>query len=447
MTTLEGDPQHEFTVPYGRGELRFRLPPGVRGTVVDPPALPPIADVPAAARAAVAAPHGPRLRELAAARPGGRAVIVVTDITRACPDHLLVPALLDELNAGGVPDAAITVLIALGMHRASTPEEREQKLGPDVLRRVRVVDHAAEDPAALVHLGPTSGALPVPIVLNRLAVEADILLATGIVEPHQYAGYSGGRKTVAIGVAGAATIAATHGPQFLDYPGTRLGNLEGNAFHEAVTEIARRAGLAFVLNVVCDGEQRVVAVEAGAPEPAFAALAALAARIYTVAVPHAYDFAVGGVGWPKDTNLYQASRAASYLFFAPRPVVRPGGAFIVPARCEEGAGQGVGERNFFRAMRDAPSVAWILDDARRNGYPPGQQRAFVLARVLAENPVIIVGAEQPEVIRQAHLRAAPTMEAAIAEAVAALGPRPAGAPPLEALIVPHALLTLPVAPA
>jgi lactate racemase len=128
-------------------------------------------------------------------------------------------------------------------------------------------------------------------------------------------------------------------------------------------------------------------------------------------------------------------------------VVRPGGAFIVPARCEEGAGQGVGERNFFRAMRDAPSVAWILDDARRNGYPPGQQRAFVLARVLAENPVIIVGAEQPEVIRQAHLRAAPTMEAAIAEAVAALGPRPAGAPPLEALIVPHALLTLPVAPA
>jgi hypothetical protein len=104
----------------------------------------------------------------------------------------------------------------------------------------------------------------------------------------------------------------------------------------------------------------------------------------------------------------------------------------------------VGERNFFKAMRDAPSIEWILDDARRNGYPPGQQRAFVLARVLAENPIIIVGAEQPDVIRQAHLRTAPTMESALADAIGLLGPRPADAPPLEVLIVPHALLTLPV---
>jgi nickel-dependent lactate racemase len=437
--------QHsDYSVPYGRGELRFRLPPGVRGTVVDPPTLPPLADVPAAVAAALAAPHGPRLRDLPAVRPRATAVIVVTDATRACPHHLLVPPLLDELNAGGIPDSAITVLIGLGMHRASTPEERAEKLGPAVLGRVRVVDHVAEDPATLAHLGTTEGALPVPVVVNRLVVEADVVLATGIVEPHQYAGYSGGRKTVAIGAAGAPTIAATHGPRFLDHPGTRLGNLAGNPFHEAVSEIARRAGLSFILNVVCDGEQRVVAVEAGAPEPAFAALAALAGRIYTVAVPHAYDLAIGGAGWPKDTNLYQASRAASYLFFAPRPVVRPGGAFIIPAPCEEGAGQGVGERNFFKAMRDAPSIDWILGDARRNGYPPGQQRAFVLARVLAENPIIIVGAQQPEVIRQAHLRTAPTMESALADAIALLGPRPAAAPPLEVLIVPHALLTLPV---
>src|SRR5579859_584409 len=400
-------PTPPFAIPYGRGTLHFRLPPGVRGTVLDPESRPPLADVPAAVQAALAAPHGPRLRDLPAVRPGARAVIVVTDITRACPDHLLVPPLLDELNAGGIPDPAITVLVALGMHRPSTPAEWQAKLGPAVLGRVRVVDHAAEDPGALIDLGQTTGALPVPIVLNRVVVEADVVLATGIVEPHQYAGYSGGRKTVAIGVAGAPTIAATHGPRFLDHPGTRLGNLVGNPFHEAVTEIARRAGLAFIVNVVCDGEQRVVAVAAGAPEPAFAQLADLAARLYTVPVPHAYDLAIGGVGWPKDTNLYQASRAASYLFFAPRPVVRPGGAFLIPARCEEGAGQGVGERNFFAAMRDAPSIQWILDDARRNGYPPGQQRAFVLARVLAEHPIIVVGAEQPEVIRQAHLRTAP----------------------------------------
>ncbi|HUS17737.1 MAG TPA: lactate racemase domain-containing protein, partial [Chloroflexia bacterium] len=131
----------EYTVPYGTGEMRFRLPPGVRGTVVDPPSLPPIADVPAAVRAALAAPHGARIGDLPAVRPGARAVIVVTDITRACPDHVLVPPLLDALNTGGIPDSDITVLIGLGMHRASTAAEREQKLGAAVLGRVAVMDH------------------------------------------------------------------------------------------------------------------------------------------------------------------------------------------------------------------------------------------------------------------------------------------------------------------
>ncbi len=433
----------EYAVPYGTSEIRFRLPPDMHATVLEPRTPAPLADVPAAVRAALAAPHGPRLRDLPAVRPGARTVVVVTDVTRACPNSVLVPALLDELNAGGVPDAAITVVVALGMHRASTPAERESKLGSAVLGRVRVVDHAAEDPAALVALGQTTGALPVPIVLNRAVVEADVVVATGIVEPHQYAGYSGGRKTVAIGTAGAPTIAGTHAPRFLDHPGTRLGNLDGNPFHEAVREIARRAGLQFILNVVCDGDQRVVAVEAGAPDPTFAALAALAASIYTVPVPQQYDLAIGGAGWPKDSNLYQASRAATYLYFAPRPVVRPGGALIIPARCEEGAGQGTGERNFLAAMRDAPSIAWILDDARVHGYPPGQQRAFILARVLAEHPVVIVGAEQPDVVRAARLDAAPTMDAALALARARLGPRPPGTP-IDVLIVPHALLTLPV---
>jgi len=434
----------QFTVPYGRGELQFTLPPGMRGTVVEPRPVPPVTAVPAAVQAALATPYGPRLRDLPGVRPGARVTLVVTDSTRACPDRLLVPPLLDELVAGGVAERDITVLIALGMHRAGTPAELEEKLGPAVLGRVRVIDHAAEDPAQLVDLGMTSGALPVPIVLNRTAVEADVLLATGIVEPHQYAGYSGGRKTVAIGVAGAATIGATHGPRFLDHPGTRLGNVVGNPFHEAITEIARRAGLAFVLNVLCDGDGQVVAVEAGAPEPTFDSLAAQAARLYTVPVPHAYDLAIGGVGWPKDSNLYQASRAASYLYFAPYPVVRPGGAFIIPARCEEGTGQGTGERNFFAAMRDAPSIQAILDDARQYGYPPGQQRAFILARVLADNPIIIVGATDPAVIRQARLDTAPTLAAALTQAAAALPARPPDAPPLDVLIVPHALLTLPV---
>ena len=123
-------------------------------------------------------------------------------------------------------------------------------------------------------------------------------------------------------------------------------------------------------------------VAAGDPEQAFQDLVAFARSVYEVPVPHAYDIVIGGVGYPKDTNLYQASRAPSYLFFAPTPVVRPGGYLIIPARCEEGVGSGVGEQRFFTAMRDAPNVQFILEDARRNGYLPGQQRAFVMAKVL-----------------------------------------------------------------
>jgi len=147
---------------------------------------------------------------------------------------------------------------------------------------------------------------------------------------------------------------------------------------------------------------------------------------------------IGGVGYPKDSNLYQASRAPSYLFFAPIPVARPGGIYIIPARCEEGAGAGVGEQRFMAAMRDAPDIQFILDDARQNGYPPGQQRAFVMAKVLEKNQVIIVGSECPELVVACKMIPAPTMEKALVFATAVLGSKN------RVLIVPHALLTLPV---
>jgi nickel-dependent lactate racemase len=299
-----------------------------------------------------------------------------------------------------------------------------------------VIDSEPLNPAALVDLGTTESGIPLSV--NKVAYEADLLIATGIIEPHQYAGYSGGRKTLAVGAAGEAMIAYTHGPHMLDRPGTRLGRIEGNPFHAAVTEAARRAGLRFIVNVVQDDRKRVVYVRAGEPEATFKELVALAKTLYEVPVPRQYDVAIAGVGYPKDANLYQASRAASYLFFAPTPVVRPGGFFIVPAPCGEGAGEGVGEQRFLKAMQDAPDVQFILDDARRNGYPPGQQRAFIMAKVLEQTEVIVVGAQDPDLIRSAKFLAAPTMEAAFALVGHRLGNR------LDVLVVPHALLTLPI---
>ncbi len=395
----------------------------------------PLENVPEAIRQALAHPVGtPPLSELA--RRGQRVCIVFTDITRASPDHLLVPPLLAELEKAGVRDKDITLLCGIGMHRPSTPAEKIMKLGAAIVERYRVIDNEPQNPATLVDLGVTPGG--VPVLIHRAAVEADLLVATGIVEPHQYAGYSGGRKTVAVGAAGEALIAHTHGPAFVDHPGTRLGRIEGNPFHEAVTEAARRANLRFILNVVLDDDKRLLRVAAGDPELAFQELVEFARSIYEVPIPHQYDIAIGGVGYPKDSNLYQASRAPSYLFLAPTSVLRPGGFFIIPARCEEGAGGGVGEQRFLAAMRDAPNVQFILDDARRNGYPPGQQRAFVMAKVLEQTRVVIVGSECPDLVAACKMIPANNMNEALGLAIQELGTS------CRVLIVPHAMLTLPV---
>jgi nickel-dependent lactate racemase len=424
-----------YQVPYGKGSIHFSLPPGMKVAQAVSKPVPPVEDEQAAVAEALASPLGtPPLHEIA--RPGDRVCIVFTDVTRSCPDRLLIPPLLSELKTGGVRDEDITLLCGIGMHRSSTHAEKAEKLGADVVSRYRVIDNEPQNSAALADLGTTAGG--VPVLMHRAVVESDLVIATGIVEPHQYAGYSGGRKTVAVGAAGEALIAYTHGPAFLDHAGTRLGCIEGNPFHEAVTEAARRAGLRFTLNVVLDDDKRLLRVKAGAPDDAFRDLVAFARSVYEVPIPHQYDIAIGGVGFPKDSNLYQASRAPSFLFFAPTCVLKPGGFFIIPARCEEGAGSGVGEQRFLAGMRDMPDVPAILDDARRNGYPPGQQRAFVMAKVLEQTRVIIVASECPDIVAACKMTPAATMDEALQIAAADLGPS------ADVLIVPHALLTLPV---
>ncbi len=187
-----------------------------------------------------------------------------------------------------------------------------------------------------------------------------------------------------------------------------------------------------------DDHKRPVTLQAGEPEATFEKLVSFARQVYEVPVPQSYDVVVGGVGYPKDTNLYQASRAASYLFFAPSPVVRDGGFLIIAAPCEEGAGDGVGEQRFYEKMKNATDMPSLLDDLRRTGYPPGAQRAFVMAKVLEKVRVVVVGTECPDVIVDCKMTPAATMDEALALAAQELGAE------LDVLVVPHALLTLPI---
>ena len=425
-------------VPYGAGSIAVPAVEGITFTTVSAASVPTLDDPAAAAFDQVLRPIGaPPLRDLA--RNARSAVIAVTDATRDCPDHIMVPPMLAELAAAGLTPEQITILVAVGTHRASTEAEKRAKLGDEIVDTYRVIDHDAFDDAGLK-------ALPEPVDgltfrVSRLALEADLLLSTGRVEPHQYAGFSGGGKTVAIGCASEEVIVATHGPTMLDRPGVRLAQLDGNPFQEAVRAVARAAKVAFVANCVLDDEGRPVAFGYGAPEAVQDHLAVTARAVSTTPLAHQVDIAIAGVGHPKDANLYQASRAATYLHYAPVPVVRPGGVIILPAACPEGAGEGAGERRFHESMATGETPQQIVSRIKRTGIRPGEQRAYIVASMLADVTVIVTGMETPEIAREMGFQTADSIDEALARAVAITG---YGA---RAAIVPHALTTLPIIPA
>jgi len=418
------------------------FPPGWRVTTIEANPSSPLPDLRAAVKAVLASPLSALpLHQIA--RRSMSVCVVFTDTTRACPDQALVPSILHELMVAGVPDDRLILLCATGMHRPSTFEEKLAKLGAEVALRYQVVDHQAQNPALLANLGSLGRPhidLPadVPVFINRLAAEADLLIATGVVEPHQYAGYSGGGKTVTVGCGGEATISATHGPAFLDDPRVRLGRVMGNPFQTAMRQAAKRAGLDFVVNVVLDADRQAVAVQAGHPIAVHEQLVETARQLYEVPVPQQYDVVVANIDSPKDENLYQATRAPTYVGLASTPVAREGGVIIVPARCPEGPGRGLGEQRFFERLAQASDLRALLEELRQHGIQAGEQRAYMLAQVLLKHTVIIVGAECSDVVRDCKMVPAATMDEAVSLARDIVGDQ------ASVLVLPHALQTLPV---
>jgi nickel-dependent lactate racemase len=375
-------------------------------------------------------------------RPDIRITIAFTDATRACPDKQLIAFLLDQLTDLGVEPANITLLCATGLHRPISQTELLKKLGARAVEEIRVVNHYALDPAELAELGEINSR---PVVTNRRCVETDLLLATGVVEPHQYAGYSGGAKTVAIGCGGEATIQATHGAAMLDEPGTRLGVIKGNPFQRFVRQAGEKIGLAYVVNVVLDEHGEMLAAAAGEPGVVHDHLVEQARRVYEVPVERPAHLALAGVNAVKAVNLYQASRAATYLALADHTPLLPGAPILLPASISEGAGEGTGEQRFYEILSQAESPAQLITELRQTGFPAGAQRAYILAQVLAQHPVIVVGAEYPDVARTCHMHAVPDIESglALSEELARRHFDLPAPKPLDFLVVTQALLTLP----
>ncbi|WP_049970111.1 lactate racemase domain-containing protein [Haladaptatus cibarius] len=388
-------------------------------TVLEPPGGSAI-DPREAAEEAVETPHGPLLSEIVS--PDETVAIVVTDVTRATPDDILLDVLLSELKEAGVPRNQITVVIGLGLHRPMSDEEIADALG----------EHAdlAEnhDADSVVEVGRVeSGDDEIPIELNPTVADADRVLSTGMVEPHQYAGFSGGAKTVAIGAGGESLIRYTHGPEMLAHDGVRLGRIEDNPFRETLNSAGDVIGVDFCLNVT-HGPSGILGASAGHHRDVVFNLAETAKEVLSVQVEEQFDAVVAGVPDTKATNLYQASRAATYVVLGDRNPLRSGGRVVVPAELPEGAGEGRGERRFYDRLADAED-AGSLYEAMRAGYEPGAQRAFVVARALRDHDVYVTGSEHPEIVEDCLMYA----RESILDAVE---------PGSEVLVVPNALETL-----
>jgi nickel-dependent lactate racemase len=357
-------------------------------------------------RAAIQRPVAGRpLRDLA--RPGQHVAISVCDVTRPQPRQLMLAAIMEALD-GVIRPADVVVLIATGTHRASSAEERRAMLGDEVLRMWRVLDHDARDSSSLVDLGMVGD---VPLSLAREWVEADLRITTGFVEPHFFAGFSGGPKMVAPGLAGLETTLALHNARRIGDPKATWGVIDGNPVHDAVRAITRSTRVDFSLDVLLDDAKQITRAFAGETLAMHAAACAVAREEAMRAVDAPFDVVITtNSGYPLDQNLYQAVKGMS----AAAEVVRPGGTIICAAECRDGLPD---HGSYGRLLRDGTSPQDLLDRIAASPVTiPDQWQVQIQARVQMKAQVLLRcdGLTDDEV-RGAHLEPVRDIDGAVAD--------------------------------
>ncbi|MEM9063517.1 MAG: nickel-dependent lactate racemase [Pseudomonadota bacterium] len=329
----------EIELDYGHHGLRVSLPTEAEPTIIRKPAMPVPADQRAEVISAIDSPIGSAPLGTLASNARS-ACILICDITRPVPNRLFLRPLIERLTSAGIPAEAITVLIATGMHRPNLGDEMAELVGdPWVLDTVRVVNHDARDDAGHVFFGITQ-THRCPVGIDRLFVEADIKIATGLVEPHFMAGYSGGRKVIAPGVAHHETIRTFHSARFMEHPAATSCNLEGNPLHETQLEIveainARSATPVLGLNTVLDDKRNLVHATFGEIVASHEQAVAFARQSCEVPVGGQFNIVVtSSAGYPLDKTYYQTVKG----MVTPLDILAPGGTLIIASECSEGVG-------------------------------------------------------------------------------------------------------------
>ncbi len=326
--------KNTVSLSYGRGHLDITLPPGARPTVIRKQQLPKLADGRAAVIDALRNPVASKpLADLAKNRQS--ACILICDITRPVPNRLFLQPMIRTMSEAGIPLANISVLVATGLHRPNLGDELTELVGdPWVLENVRVENHFARDDAAHVDLGHTP-TRNTPVRIDRLFAEADLRIATGLVEPHFMAGWSGGRKVIAPGVAHHETIRTFHSARFMEDPLAVQCNLVGNPLHEEQLEIVKMLGEVYALNTVLDEDRDLVCVTFGEIIASHQAAVDFVAASTHIPTPRKFATVVtSSAGYPLDKTYYQTIKG----IVTPLDILAPGGTLIIASECSEGFG-------------------------------------------------------------------------------------------------------------
>jgi nickel-dependent lactate racemase len=415
----------KVNLAYCSGHLPIEVPDDST-TIIEPAHIDGLLDEKAAILDALQNPIGsqPLLERISA---DTKICIAFTDITRATPNNRIIPCLLEHL---GGPNDNITLLNQLGTHRPNTREELETMLTPEVVANYRVLNHEPENPKALVQVGTTADGTPA--LLNRHIVEADLRIITGFIEPHFFAGFSGGVKGIMPGCAGLETVMSNHGAKNIGDPQATFGVTEGNPLWEELRDIALKAGPSFLLNVTLNEQRDITNVFAGDIIEAHKTGCAFVKKSAMQPVDQPFDIVVTtNSGYPLDLNLYQGVKGMS----AGARVLKEGGTLILAAECREGVPDGSPLDDLLRSANSIEEILVMLSTP--DFVRPEQWQAQIQALVQRRAEVLVRCELDDTTLRACHLAPCADINAEVTKRLAKLG---AGA---RVAVLPQGPLTIP----
>ncbi len=415
-------------IAYGRGHLSVELPED-RTTVIEPTHRAGLPDERAALRAA--------LEEPIAAAPlsqwgiaGGSVCIVFTDITRATPNERLIPWLLDYLHQNGVLRENITLLNSTGTHRGNTPEELDIMLTPEVARNYRIINHDCHATENCVLFGETREGKPA--LINKWLANADLRIVTGFIEPHFFAGFSGGPKGIMPGVAALETVMSNHGARNIGDPSSVFGVLDENPIWQEMRDIALRVGPSFLINVTLNEQKEITGVFAGDLLKAHRQGCEFVRSVAMQKVDALHDIVItSNSGYPLDMNLYQGVKGMA----AAARILKPGGLMILACECREGVPAG---SPFDKFLREAGSGEEVLRLLAEPGFVRAEQwQAHIQSLISKRARVMLHSSLSTETVKAAHLVACDDIGKTVTEELAKLGPE------ARVAVLPQGPLTIP----